>query len=482
MRTEVLDDFDPHPKQEQVLNSAARFKIGTCARRTGKSTLAAHIILEKLTDPGRHQFYDGGKLYTFNHMIWVLAAKRELTAEIWDQVYREVKSWQLPESILKVNISTKTIQYFPTEAKVEFKTGHIQGLNVGRGLTFVVIDEAGVIKDPLVYHEDIEPALADKQGEALIIGTPKFGAAWFRNLYEKGDPDHEKYDEDFFSFYFSQEDNPYLPESAHRLREKKKKELPHDIYLREYEGRWTDEGGLVFRNLRHAYELFNKYSSDWDQYLSFSRTAFILGVDVGSSVDNTAISVFSRKRILDMDLSDKIVPCVEQLVLEQLEYTELVDEIKTVSLKYGSAPLIVDSTGVGGPFLEMLKAKGMIVYGYNFTVQSREDLLQNLQSLFDHKRIAIPPHDTLLEELTNFVEVKYPSGRVKREAASGYHDDTVMSLALGAWAAARARNKISYDLPTKKQRDVAIKMDKAIESKINHHKKFEKHRNSPFWS
>ena len=44
------------------------------------------------------------------------------------------------------------------------------------------MDEAALI-DPLAWHESLRPALADKQGWAIFIGTPK-GHNWFYDLFQ----------------------------------------------------------------------------------------------------------------------------------------------------------------------------------------------------------------------------------------------------------------------------------------------------------
>jgi hypothetical protein len=52
----------------------------------------------------------------------------------------------------------------------------------GMGIDFVVFDEAADIEVE-AWTEVISPALADKQGKALIIGTPKGKSNWFYDIF-----------------------------------------------------------------------------------------------------------------------------------------------------------------------------------------------------------------------------------------------------------------------------------------------------------
>jgi hypothetical protein len=56
----------------------------------------------------------------------------------------------------------------------------------GMGIDFVVFDEAADIEVE-AWKEVISPALADKQGKALIIGTPKGKSNWFYDIFNSSE-------------------------------------------------------------------------------------------------------------------------------------------------------------------------------------------------------------------------------------------------------------------------------------------------------
>lgn len=117
-----------------------------------------------------------------------------------------------------------------------------------------------------------------------------------------------------------------------------------------------------------------------------------------------------------------------------------------------AAALVVDSTGVGSPVLEQLRAAlpGRVVYGVHFTSGSKptrgagphdlrapkRDLVSALQVVLQTRRLtyarALPLARTLQDELAAFQETRTESLNLTYEGA-GPHDDLVMCLALAAW-------------------------------------------------
>jgi hypothetical protein len=66
---------------------------------------------------------------------------------------------------------------------------------LGEALDFVVIDEAGSIRDD-VWPSYVMPRLIDRRGWSLVVGTPK-GPGWFYEEFKRGqknrDPDCESW-------------------------------------------------------------------------------------------------------------------------------------------------------------------------------------------------------------------------------------------------------------------------------------------------
>lgn len=80
--------------------------------------------------------------------------------------------------------------------------------------------------------------------------------------------------------------------------------------------------------------------------------------------------------------------------------------IKAGLEKYGNPDLYVDSNGAGQPIYEQLRSENVNAFGYTFTRQSKDALINNLALLFEQKKIVIRKPDTWpegIEELEEFL-------------------------------------------------------------------------------
>ena len=149
--------------QLQVLTCDKRFRVLVAGRRFGKTQLALVELLRASFNRGT---------------AWYVAPS-----------YRQAKriAWARLKSMLRPHPGA---QFNETDLSV-----HIDGCGVialrgadqydslrGNGLDFVVLDEFASMK-PEVWPEVLRPALADRRGRALFIGTPQ-GHNHLYNLFE----------------------------------------------------------------------------------------------------------------------------------------------------------------------------------------------------------------------------------------------------------------------------------------------------------
>lgn len=191
---------------------------------------------------------------------------------------------------------------------------------------------------------------------------------------------------------------------------------------------------------------------------------FYLGLDLGQSMDYTAIAVLEQikeevKSMTGAHVTDRI----NHYHLRHLERPSLgtpyPDIVKRVKDLMGRDPLkdhttlIVDFTGVGAPVTDLLKSEGLkpvaititggnTVHrdGYKYNVPKR-DLVSNLQVLFQAKRLKVaeqlPEAQLLIQELLNFkVKINLKTAHDSYEAwREGVHDDLVLAVAMATWFA-----------------------------------------------
>ena len=150
---------------------------------------------------------------------------------------------------------------------IELKNGHIIELKGsedpdrlrGVGLTYVVMDEYGKMKSE-AWTDVIRPTLLDTKGGALFIGTPAAdGSPHFYDLFKLG----RGANPDFESWLFYTIDNPYIEKEEIG---KAKRELPPDIFKREFEADFSISAGLIYDKFRYDIHTIDDYTpdvSDW---------------------------------------------------------------------------------------------------------------------------------------------------------------------------------------------------------------------------
>ena len=177
-----------HEKQLEVFNDKTRFKVVAAGRRFGKSRLAAWMLLiEALKSKSKDVFYVAPTYQQAKDILWGLL--KELGHEVIAAAHE--------------NTSILTLV---NGRKIFLKGADRPDTLRGVGLAFVVIDEYADIK-PNVWEQILRPALADVQGGAMFIGTPK-GRNHFYELYKYAESGK---DVEWKGFHYSSYDNPLIP-------------------------------------------------------------------------------------------------------------------------------------------------------------------------------------------------------------------------------------------------------------------------------
>jgi hypothetical protein len=142
--------------QWEVFSSKARFRVLVAGRRFGKTELALAEILNAATQggPGKQIWYLGPNDRQSKRIFW--ERLKALTQRFWSKKPSEAK--------MRIDL---------TSGSSIFVSGafHPDSLR-GDGLDFVVLDEFSSMK-PNAWREVIRPALTDRKGRALFIGTPQ---------------------------------------------------------------------------------------------------------------------------------------------------------------------------------------------------------------------------------------------------------------------------------------------------------------------
>lgn len=158
--------YKPHPYQLQVHVGALRFTVVVAHRRFGKTFLAVNTLLH------------GALASTTGNAVFAYLAPflRQAKAVAWELL--KAASHAIPGAAVNESELTVTL---PNGSRIRlFGADNADALR-GMGFNGVVIDELADIK-PGVWAGVVRPALSDRHGWCLFIGTPR-GLDQFSDLY-----------------------------------------------------------------------------------------------------------------------------------------------------------------------------------------------------------------------------------------------------------------------------------------------------------
>jgi predicted phage terminase large subunit-like protein len=256
-----------HEKQLEVFNDTTRFRIVAAGRRFGKSRLAAWMLLiEALKSTSKDVFYVAPTYQQAKDILWGLL--KELGHEV-------IKSAHENTSVLTL----------VNGRKIYLKGADRPDTLRGVGLAFCVIDEYADIK-PNVWEQILRPALADVQGGALFIGTPK-GRNHFYELYTFAESGKDK---QWAGFHYSSYDNPLIPASE---IEAAKTSMSSFAFRQEFLASFEAASRDIFKE--EWIHLDDEEPSDGRYYIAVDLAGFI-NVDKESAnkskkLDETAIAI-----------------------------------------------------------------------------------------------------------------------------------------------------------------------------------------------
>jgi len=337
------------------------------------------------------------------HRCWVVAPTFPLVRE----------NWMVAEELLKdVIINKKQTEMrmdFKDVGFIEFKSAEREdeGLR-GAGLDACVIDEASRVSRKS-WEQGIRPALADKRGRAIFISTPK-GKNWFYDWFRMGQEENRE----IKSWMYPTVTNPYFPKDEWEIL---RKTTPQLIFKQEFLADFLDDDASVFKNIPKCIRGALEEGKDSENYT--------IGLDLGRTEDFTVAVVIRNS---DCQL-------VEIYKQNQVDWSLQKNQVKALCKRYRNHLVYVDSTGLGDPIEEDLRKSGINTRDYNFTNQSKHELVEQLMVGIEQGLIGIPDCEQtkfLIEELKSFTYEILPSGRIRYSAPEGLHDDGVMALGLAA--------------------------------------------------
>lgn len=252
--------------QQEVFNDEARFKVVAAGRRCGKSRLAAWTLIIKA-------------LQTAKVTVFYVAPTQGQARDIM---------WGLLADLAHPVITNKHVNNMEITlvngSRICLKGGDRPDTMRGVSLEYLVIDEYADVKQQ-VFEEILRPALADRKGDCLFIGTPK-GRNHFYDLYIYADSEE---DDSFKAWHFTSYDNETLDPDEINLA---KKSMSSFAFRQEFMSSFEALGSEIFK------EEWVKFCEEPPEIGDYYIAVDLAGFEDPSSrskknkrLDSTAISV-----------------------------------------------------------------------------------------------------------------------------------------------------------------------------------------------
>lgn len=252
------------PWQQKVWNDKARFKVVAAGRRTGKSRLAAYLLIINALQANK------------GHVFYVAPTQGQARDIMW-QTLLEVGHPVISGSHIN-NLQVKLVNGATISLKGADRPETMRGVS----LKYLVMDEYADMK-PAVWEQILRPALADQKGGALFIGTP-MGRNHFYDLYQYG---MSEQDSTFKSWHFTSYDNPLIdPEEI----ETAKKSMSSFAFRQEFMASFEAQGGELFKE---EWIVFDEDEPEGDYFIAIDLAGFADESKASKSkkLDESAIAI-----------------------------------------------------------------------------------------------------------------------------------------------------------------------------------------------
>lgn len=424
-----LIPFEMFPFQEDCVDEFIehRFNIVVKSRQLGLSTLvAAYAVWMALFQKEKN--------------ILIIATKLSVAQNFINKVKTMIKSlpsWMLLAEIVEDN-----------KQKIKFSHGsEIKAVptseDAGRSeaLSLLIVDEAAFVRNFDTIWTGIYPTISTG-GRVIILSTPNGIGGQYHKLYVDAEAGLNEF-------------NPInLPWSVHPERdndwfEKTTKNLNKRQIAQEYLCDFAISGDTFLdvnsiewlrTNIRPPAEKMGSDRNVWVWKYPLTEHSYILSADVsrGDSKD------YSTFHIIDTNTSEIVAEYKGKIKPDN--FAELINEF---GLKYCKALVCPENNSYGyATILKLQELKYPKLYyrkksqvyigdyvppssaeiaGFNTNGKTRSTVLAKLEEVLRNRQL-ISYSSRFYEELKVFT---WNTGRA--EARSGFNDDLVMSLAIGAW-------------------------------------------------
>ena len=347
--------------QKKVWSDNTRFKIVAAGRRTGKSRLAAWMLIVNALQADR------------GHVFYVAPTQGQARDIMW-QTLLELAHPVVSNAHIN-NLQIKLVNGATISLKGADRPETMRGVS----LKFLVMDEYADMK-PEVFEQILRPALADQKGAALFIGTP-MGRNHFYDLYKYAELED---DESYTAWHFTSYDNELLDPDEIDLA---KKSMSSYAFRQEFMASFEARGSEMFKE-------------DW---VKFGETPEI--GDYYISIDLAGFEDVSKKRTKNSKLDESAIAVVkvnengwhlENMIYGRWDLAETARKIFEVVRDYRPISVGIErgisKQAVMSPLMDLMKQRGRFFVVEELTHGNKKKtdrIMWALQGRFENGQITL---------------------------------------------------------------------------------------------
>ncbi len=347
--------------QQQVWEDPTRFKIVAAGRRTGKSRLAAWMLIVNALQADK------------GHVFYVAPTQGQARDIMW-QTLLELAHPVVSNAHIN-NLQIKLVNGATISMKGADRPETMRGVS----LKFLVMDEYADMK-PEVFEQILRPALADQKGAALFIGTP-MGRNHFYDLYKYAELED---DESYTAWHFTSYDNELLDPDEIDLA---KKSMSSYAFRQEFMASFEARGSEMFK----------------EEWVKFGETPEI--GDYYISIDLAGFEDVSKKRTKNSKLDESAIAVVkvnengwhlENIIYGRWDLAETARKIFEAVRDYRPISVGIErgisKQAVMSPLMDLMKQRGRFFVVEELTHGNRKKtdrIMWALQGRFENGQITL---------------------------------------------------------------------------------------------
>jgi hypothetical protein len=361
--------------QRTIAKDPRRFRIVAAGRRFGKTFLAIRELAYFARIPNKN-------IYA------IFPTYRQAKTVMWEDLKHRFTELRWVKKINETDLRIDLVNGSRISLRGADNPDSLRGVS----LDFVVFDEFADI-DPVTWDAVIRPALADKQGHALWISSPK-GKNHFYDLYTwaKDQPDWGCYK------YTTLDGGNVPPEEVELARQ----QMDERTFRSEFLADWVDYIGLV-------YYAFNE--DHVKRYTDGSPTELHIGMDFNIDPGSAVVGIMTPQGL----------HIIDEVELRNSNTFEMADEIRK---RYPNCKITVYPDPAGSARkTSSVTTDHKILHNAGFNVLARrshppvKDRINSVNSAFSSGKILIDPRCKSLRNC--LIKLSYREGTNEQDKNSG---------------------------------------------------------------